>query len=226
MCNRYRINSSERLILLAAGVELPSGEHDTLPMREIFPTGTRTPRLGPVVVRSAEGNRPLTVVEMEWGFPTTVASKRDPKVRLARFVTNARNLQSPMWKPSLGNPERRCLVPFSWFAEPHPEGGKGDDGKPRQMWFSLPDQPIAFFAGLWRPTGRGPAFAFCTTTPNAIVAPWHPKAMPAIVHPDDFMLWLEGSTEAALELIRPYDGPMRNQTETPGPDVRDIISEE
>jgi putative SOS response-associated peptidase YedK len=119
---------------------------------EIFPTGKKTPRHGLVIRRSPAGNRPLEPVAMEWGFPTKVASKRDPAIKLDKYVTNARNLASSMWKPSISNPERRCLVPFTHFAEPHPEGGKGDDGKPRQMWFSLPDHPIAFFAGIWRPT--------------------------------------------------------------------------
>ena len=40
------------------------------------------------------------------------------------------------------------LQPAPAAPEPHPEGGKGDDGKPRQMWFALQDQPIGFFAGL------------------------------------------------------------------------------
>ena len=182
---------------------------------EIFPTGKKTARHGLVIRRSPSGNRPLEPVAMEWGFPTKVASKRDPAVKLDKYVTNARNLGSSMWKPSISNPERRCLVPFTHFAEPHPEGGKGDDGKPRQMWFSLPDHPIAFFAGIWRPTERGEAYAFCTTAPNAIVAPWHPKAMPVILHRADLSQWLDGSADDALALVRPYDGKMLEQVATP-----------
>ena len=182
---------------------------------EIFPTGKKTPRHGLVIRRSPAGNRPLEPVAMEWGFPTKVASKRDPAIKLDKYVTNARNLASSMWKPSISNPERRCLVPFTHFAEPHPEGGKGDDGKPRQMWFSLPDHPIAFFAGIWRPTERGEAYAFCTTAPNAIVAPWHPKSMPVILHRADLSQWLDGSADDALALVRPYDGKMLEQVATP-----------
>ena len=200
----------------AVGFEAPYPEDETYPVpREIFPTGKKTARYGLVVRRSGEGNRPLEPIAMEWGFPTKVPSKRDPAVKLDKYVTNARNLASSMWKPSIANPERRCLVPFTWFAEPHPEGGKGDDDKPRQMWFALPDQPIAFFAGLWRPTERGEAYAFVTTEPNAIVAPWHPKAMPAILHPRDFTTWLEAPHDEAMALIRPYDGEMRHQVATP-----------
>ncbi|RSV27549.1 DUF159 family protein [Sphingomonas sp. ABOLH] len=200
----------------SVGFEPPYPEDETHPVpREIFPTGKKTARYGLVVRRAGERNRPLEPIAMEWGFPTKVASKRDPAVKLDKFVTNARNLSSSMWKPSIASPDRRCLVSFTHFAEPHPEGGKGDDGKPRQMWFSLPDQPIAFFAGLWRPTERGDAYAFCTTSPNPAVAPWHPKAMPAILHPRDFTTWLDGSHEDALKLVRPYEGEMSAQEATP-----------
>lgn len=216
MCNRYRLSARQAEVMRALGFEPPYAPDESYPPpREIFPTGKKTPRFGLVVRRSAEGNRPLELEQMEWGFPTKIPSKRDPAVKLDSFVTNARNLASSFWKPSLVHPERRCLVPFSHFAEPHPEGGKGDDGKPKQMWFSLPDQPIGFFAGLWRPTERGRAFAFATCEPNDVVRPWHPKAMPVIVAPADRDQWLEGDTDEALALVRPYDGRMTGQTGTP-----------
>lgn len=216
MCNRYRLSARQAEIMRSCGFDPPYPEDETYPVpRQIFPTGKKTARYGLVVRRSGVGNRPLEPVAMEWGFPTKVPSKRDPAVKLDKYVTNARNLSSLMWKPSLANPDRRCLVPFTTFAEPHPEGGVGDDGKPRQVWFSLPDQPIGFFAGLWRPTERGDAYAFATTAPNAIVAPWHPKAMPVILHPRDFTVWLDGPHDAALALVRPYDGPLSHQIETP-----------
>lgn len=220
MCNRYRLSAKQAAVMRACGFEPPYPEDETYPVpREIFPTGKKTARHGLVVRRSSQGNRPLEPVAMEWGFPTQVPSKRDPVVKLDKYVTNARNLASSMWKPSLANPERRCLVPFTHFAEPHPEGGTGDDGKPRQMWFSIPGEPIAFFAGLWRPTTRGEAYAFATTSPNAIVSPWHPKAMPAILHPRDFTTWLDGSHDEALALVKPYDGAMTEQVVTPADEL-------
>lgn len=151
---------------------------------------------------------------MEWGWPTTVPGKK-PGTKLVKYVTNARNLASPFWRAALANPAQRCLVPFTHFAEPHPEGGKGDDDLPKQAWFCLPDQPVGVFAGFWRPTERGPAYAFATTEPNAIVAPFHPKAMPAILKPDEWDQWLDGSAEEAAALVRPYDGPMDMQVTTP-----------
>lgn len=180
---------------------------------QIFPTGKKTPRHGLVVRRQAEGNRPLVASFMEWGFPTTVkGAKGQP---LVKYVTNARNLASPFWRSSLNNPASRCLVPFTHFAEPHPDRGKGDDNLPKQAWFCLPDQPVGVFAGFWRMTERGPAYAFATCEPNAIVAPIHPKAMPAILQPGEWDTWLDGSAEDAAALVRPYEGLMDMQVTTP-----------
>jgi putative SOS response-associated peptidase YedK len=41
-----------------------------------------------------------------------------PGTTITKHVTNVRNLKSSFWKSMLANPERRCLVPFSRFAEP------------------------------------------------------------------------------------------------------------
>ena len=207
----------------ACGFDPPFAPDEILPPpKEIFPTGKKTARHGPVVRRQSTGNRPLEWALLEWGFPTQVLSKRNPEVKLDKYVTNARNLGSNMWRPSLLDPARRCIVPFTFFAEPNPEGGLGDDGKPRQMWFALPDQPIGFFAGLWRPTERGEAFAFVTTSPNDFVRPWHEKAMPVILRPADLHRWLDGSDADARALVRPYDGPMTRQVETPSDDLVEI----
>lgn len=211
MCNRF--HQSEKVVqyLLDQGVIVDVDITDR--PRQIFPTGKKTPRMGLVVKRQSEGNQPLIAAMHEWGFPTTIkGAKGQP---LQKYVTNARNLDSGFWRPSLKNPEQRCLVPFTHFAEPHPEGGKGDDGMPKQAWFSLPDQPVGMFAGLWRHTERGPAFAFATCEPNEIVGPIHPKAMPAILKPTEWQDWLSADADTAKALVRPYDGPMVMQVKTP-----------
>jgi putative SOS response-associated peptidase YedK len=212
MCTRFHQGEKVVSYLHEHGVIVD--EDLTLPPPELFPTGKKTARYGLVVHRQSEGNRPLVASAMEWGFPTTVPGKR-PGVQLTKFVTNARNLKSSFWRPSLGDPGRRCLVPFTHFAEPHPEGGKGDDGAPKQAWFSISDQDVGMFAGLWRPAARGPAFAFATCEPNAFVAAIHPKAMPAIVTPERWFDWLDGTADSAEALICPYPGDLCMQVETP-----------
>lgn len=216
MCNRkHQTEKAVQLWFDLHGVAIDADWTDRPRPGQIFPTGKKTPRYGWVVRRQAEGNRPLVAEQMEWGFPTQIPSARDPSVKLTKYVTNARNLKSPFWRSSLANPTNRCLVPFTHFAEPHPDGGKGDDGMPKQAWFCLPDQPVGVFAGFWRPTERGRAYAFATCEPNAIVAPIHPKAMPAIIKPDEWDQWLDGTAEEAAALVRPYDGPMDVQITTP-----------
>jgi hypothetical protein len=62
------------------------------------------------------------------------------------------------------------------------------------VWFALgDDRPLTAFAGIWTEFkgDRGPkskpvpgphlVYGFLTTAPNAVVAPIHPKAMPAIL---------------------------------------------
>ena len=79
----------------------------------------------------------VELAKLRWGFP-----EAKPKTRP---ITNIRNLKSPWWRNANGKyllqPEYRCLVPFSAFAEP--------PYKP--TWFGVPGMNTAFFAGIWRP---------------------------------------------------------------------------
>ena len=101
-------------------------------------------------------------------------------------VTNVRNVGSPHWRRWLG-PESRCVVPFTSFSE----NEALPDGSRPPVWFSLDEtRPLAFLAGIWtrwtsvRNVKEGETtndlFAFLTTEPNAVIAPNHPKAIPAI----------------------------------------------
>jgi putative SOS response-associated peptidase YedK len=94
------------------------------------------------------------------------------------------------------------LVPVTAFSE---FGiAPGEDGKKPLDWFDVPSRPIFAFAGIWRPTERGNAYGFLTTEPNAIVAPIHPKAMPVVLHDDDYDRWLSAPWDEVKELVAPY----------------------
>ena len=106
-------------------------------------------------------------------------------------VTNIRNTSSPHWRAWL-KPENRCLVPFNSFAEYAPEPNPVT--KKDVVWFALnEDRPLTTFAGIWteyrgdRGTKPKPipgphlVYGFLTTSPNAVVEPIHPKAMPVIL---------------------------------------------
>jgi putative SOS response-associated peptidase YedK len=92
-------------------------------------------------------------------------------------------------------PENRCLVPANSFAEYAPETNS-ETKKKDVVWFALhEDRPLFAFGGIWttfngdRGTKSKPipgphlVYGFLTTSPNAVVEPIHPKAMP--VDPDD-----------------------------------------
>lgn len=199
MCNRYRLTAKQAEVAATFGIRPPYEVDETFPTGDIFPTGKKTPFYGAVIVQDGDDRR---IERMEWGVPTQVASKRDPATKLTRYVTNVRNLSSSFWRSMLITPAHRCLVPVTSFSE---YGlSPGEDGKKPLHWFDVPSRPIFAFAGIWRPTERGNAYGFLTTEPNAIVEPIHPKAMPVILHDDDFERWLSEPWSELQDTVAPY----------------------
>lgn len=154
-------------------------------------------RPGVVITAGANGRE---LRGMRWGFP--------PPAGVKAPVVNVRNYGSPFWRSALANPERRCLVPVTefqeWSVEPDPV-----TGKKRPHWFSVPSRPIFTLAGVWRPTDAGPAYAFLTCgyegEPAAhVVGAIHPKAVPVILHDEDYERWLQAPVEEALLLACAY----------------------
>lgn len=155
-----------------------------------------------LVVREHEGQRAVDM--MTWGWPPPKGARQP--------VTNVRNYTSLFWRSALANPERRCLVPFTrfqeWTVEPDPE-----TGKKRAHFFSIPSRPIGTFAGVWRPSEKGPIFAFLTcgygdepeAAANHTVGRIHPKAIPVILDGEpEFDRWLHAPIEEALGLACAY----------------------
>ena len=181
MCNRYRQGKTrENLGRIFDARPLPDRPE---PASELFPK-----RLA-LVVRMEGGGGVVDV--MSWGFPPP------PKSRAP--VTNVRNLSSPFWRSALNRPDRRCLVPVTQFCE-----WGGEPGSKRERWFSLPASDVFAFAGIWRPAEETACFAFLTCEPNPLVAPIHAKAMPVILHPEDYDRWLDGDVQDACSLAQPF----------------------
>ncbi len=168
---------------------------------------------GPILVRKNTG---VALRKARWGLPPF--RERDAKGRLERPRNNIRKID--FWKQRypevILNPEHRCLVPFSAFAEPTIDS----------TWFSVPGEEVAFFAGVcmdWsgerlkaqdgktrrkREHDDWLLYAFLTTEANSVVAPVHPDAMPVILtDPDECLEWLDGG-ESSLLLQRPLPSNM------------------
>ena len=198
MCNLYSMTAAPAAI--ARLFRLTGPTPNWPPQPRIRPTHDV-----PVIAYGKSGER--TPVLMRWGFVLPQGDDRAPKpVTNARFDKIA---SSPFWKASFTS--RRCLVPVTAFCE--------WSADKTEHWFTLPDADadgLFAFAGLWRSwrgTVKGEAvdwitMAFVTCPPNDVVAPIHPKAMPVILTGDAMDRWIDGSTDEALDLARPYDGAM------------------
>mgnify|MGYP000927590785 CR=1 FL=1 len=189
MCNLYRLDAPANQIAMTFAAEQGA---------DPWPGGYVAPgKFAPVVVEGREGRR---IVPRQWGVPPPATARQDGRYRP---VTNVRNLTSPFWIGTLRHTQFRCLVPVTRFQEwgAAPSGG----GRvPRtQHWFSVPSEPIFAFAGIWRDS-EVPSFAFLTTEPNSLVERVHPKAMPVILHPEDYDRWLTADWKEAERLVEPF----------------------
>lgn len=189
MCNLYRLDATADKIGAAFGADIGA---------DPWVGGYVAPRRpAPVVVRQERGVRAL--VPRIWGVP--------PPPKGEKPITNVRNLESPFWIGTLRHVGARCLVPVTCFQE---WGGR--QRARQQYWFSIPSQPIFAFAGIVRDS-EVPSFAFLTTDANPLVGSVHPKAMPAILHPQDYDAWLSADWKNARLLIAPFPSQLMHCVE-------------
>ncbi|AOH86696.1 hypothetical protein AWL63_10680 [Sphingomonas panacis] len=182
MCNLYTLRTSAAEVAAHFGiancVASNAGE-------DVYPGAPG------VVVREADGQR--IAQSMTWGFPLrlkTMAPTAKPKP-----VNNIADLTKPMWKGLALKPKSRCLIPLTAFAE-----AEGQKGRKTRTWFSVVDQPIFAWAGLWRDSAEwGPVYSGVMTDCNEAIRPVHDR-MPVLLHAGEWDDWLHGSFDDALTL--------------------------
>jgi putative SOS response-associated peptidase YedK len=73
-------------------------------------------------------------------------------------------------------------------------GGRPKGGKTR-TWFSVKDQPLFGWAGLWRESAEwGPVYSGVMTDCNEAIRPVHDR-MPVLLQPEEYEQWLHGSID-------------------------------
>lgn len=180
MCNLATVRKSAAEVAAHFGVVNPVATNAT---GDIYPG---TPGL---VVREQDGARVMQ--SMTWGFPLRLQGmKPDAK---PKPVNNIADLRKNMWIGLARKPQWRCLIPITHFAE-----AEGPKGAKTRTWFSVKDEPIAAWGGLWRVSDEwGPVYSGAMTDANEAVAPVHDR-MPVLLHPTEYDLWLNGSFEDLL----------------------------
>lgn len=180
MCNLYTVRKSAAEVAAHFGVDDPvwsnAGE-------EVYPG---YPGL---VVREVEGKRVMQ--SMVWGFPLrlkTMSPTAKPKP-----VNNIADLRKNMWVGLARKAEGRCLIPLTGFAE-----AEGAKGAKTRTWFSIKDEPIFAWAGLWRDSAEwGPVYSGVMTDCNEAIRPVHDR-MPVLLCRDEYDRWLRGSFDEIL----------------------------
>lgn len=194
MCNLYTERKSAAEVAAHFGVDLPAPSFNTA--EDVYPGYSG------MVVREEAGKRVLEA--MTWGFPRHSVSKKTGLPNKPSPTNNARDDKLwSIWRQWFTVPAQRCLIPFTAFAE-----AVGEPGKMTKTWISVVDQPLAAWAGLWRPTVEwGDAYTGVMVDATEELLDIHDR-MPVILHPRDHDAWLRAPANEAIELVRKYPGDL------------------
>ena len=120
-----------------------------------------------------------------WGFPGFDKGK---------LLINAR-AESVKDRPTFADSfaGRRCALPAAGFYE--------WDKKKEKVIFTLPDRPILYLAGIFRPYGEEKRFVVLTREANASMEPVHDR-MPLILSGEEVLPWVSDIAAADAILIK------------------------
>lgn len=194
MCNLKRLTASTKEIADLFGAFDRSGNAGP---GDVYPG-----QIGLVVTQQGTAR---TLEPMTWGFPLTTADMRSRATAKGtaprpKPVNNARmdNMESSFWKRWFENPAHRCLIPITEFAE-----AAGEKGHKTKTWFTLKDQPVFAWAGLWRDSAEwGKVYTGCMTNANEAILPFHER-MPVLLEKEEWQQWLTVRSDQASRFASP-----------------------
>jgi putative SOS response-associated peptidase YedK len=189
------------------------------------------------VVRAAAGVREGLM--MRWGLIPFFAKGVPPKYSTIN-ATVEKLETSPVWRTPWKRGQR-CIQLAAGFYEWHLSAS----GKKQPYFIHLADHEVFGFASLWdRSIGENGAAtescAIVTLPGNDLMREIHntganPYRMPAILAPDAFASWLEGTQHEARSLLAPYSAalmvayPVSSRVNSPrnnGPELIDPVPNE
>lgn len=192
MCNLYRMTKTQDEIAQLFGV-VDSGRPSNFG-EEVYPGYP-----GLVVAANAEGQ--YQVGSMSWGFPLVMQGKNGQPLK-PKPVNNARTdkLDGFFWRASFER--RRCLIPINAWAE-----AQGAKGAKTRTWLSLANTKTFSAAGVWRRSEEfGACYSMVMTESAGSEADRVQSRMPVFLSPQDYGLWVSGSSDDAKALCKPWNG--------------------
>jgi putative SOS response-associated peptidase YedK len=130
-------------------------------------------------VENARSGSRVRMEPLLWGFPG---------FDKGRLLINAR-AESVKDRPTFADSfaGRRCALPAAGFYE--------WDRKKEKVIFTLPDRPILYLAGIYRPYGAEKRFVVLTREANASMEPVHDR-MPLILSGEEVIPWVNDLVKA------------------------------
>ena len=207
MCGRYNIITNAKA--LHDAFKILGEELDFSGIEDRYNISPSTANASPdryttcPVIRYCNGK--LEVAHLVWPLIPLWAKGRISKYNTA----NARleTLRSANSYKNAWNTGQRCLVPATGFYE----WQQTQEGRPKQPYhIQINDRPIFAMTGIWESSASGngdqtvESFAIVTTEANALMARIHNtnRRMPVILAPADYLTWLTGSAEDALDCLK------------------------
>lgn len=201
MCGRYYVDeeTNQELLKIIRNLDKrltglpkqPGKKERRVKTGEIFPSDTV-----PII---CQGKESACYEAMTWGYPAPLQqnqSKQSDTKKKGSLIINARSEsahEKPMFSHSLSS--GRIVVPASGFFEWTHDGNKD------KYYFTAPDSPMLYMAGLSRGFNLDQNFVILTTKANESMEDIHDR-MPVLLYRDEISDYLSSKERADYYIHR------------------------